>query len=181
MTFLPQVAQDFYAVMTDPERGGCEDAVSGKGILLDPTVAEAREAIELAFDEAAKDEHTLFVAFVGHGEFAGDDHYLLPKDAKRSLRSHTAIHIGQLVKAGAGGMVGAARVAQSAPDGYQVLLGSRADAINMTLFKKPLYDFAADLMPVILIAVQPTVLLAREFPRQQSAGPPSPTENRTMT
>ena len=66
---------------------------------------------------------------------------------------------------GAGGMVGAARVAQAAPDGYQVLLGSRADAINMTLFKKPLYDFAADLMPVILIAVQPTVLLARpNFP-----------------
>jgi tripartite-type tricarboxylate transporter receptor subunit TctC len=62
---------------------------------------------------------------------------------------------------GAGGMVGAARVVKSPPDGYQVLLGSRADAINMTLYKKPLYDFRADLMPVVLIAVQPMILLTR--------------------
>lgn len=66
---------------------------------------------------------------------------------------------------GAGGMVGASRVAKSTPDGYQMLLGSRADAINMTLYKKPLYDFRTDLMPVVLIAVQPMILLTRpDFP-----------------
>jgi tripartite-type tricarboxylate transporter receptor subunit TctC len=62
---------------------------------------------------------------------------------------------------GAGGMIGASRVIKSPPDGYQVLLGSRADAINMTLFKKPLYDFRADLVPVVLIAVQPMILVTR--------------------
>jgi len=62
---------------------------------------------------------------------------------------------------GAGGMVGASRVAKSAPDGYQVLLGSRADAINMTLYTRPLYDFRTDLMPVVLIAVQPMILITR--------------------
>ena len=31
---------------------------------------------------------------------------------------------------GAGGMVGSARVAKAAPDGYTFVLGSRADAIN---------------------------------------------------
>src|SRR5436190_3682620 len=60
---------------------------------------------------------------------------------------------------GAGGMVGAARVVKSPPDGYQVLLGSRADAINMTLYKKPLYDFRTDLVPVVMIAVQPMILI----------------------
>ena len=63
---------------------------------------------------------------------------------------------------GAGGMVGSARVAKAAPDGYQFVLGSRADAINQTLYKNPLYNLATDLAPVVLIADQPTVLVARK-------------------
>ena len=62
---------------------------------------------------------------------------------------------------GAGGMVGSARVAKSPPDGYQFVLGSRADAINQTLYKNPLYNFVADLIPVGLIAEQPMVLVTR--------------------
>jgi len=62
---------------------------------------------------------------------------------------------------GAGGMVGSARVAKSLPDGYQFVLGSRADAINQTLYKNPLYNFVADLIPVGLIAEQPMVLVTR--------------------
>jgi len=63
---------------------------------------------------------------------------------------------------GAGGMVGSARVAKAAPDGYTFVLGSRADAINQTLYKNPLYNLTADLAPVVLIADQPTVLVARK-------------------
>ena len=63
---------------------------------------------------------------------------------------------------GAGGMVGSARVAKAAPDGYQFVLGSRADAINQTLYKNPLYNLTTDLAPVVLIADQPTVLVARK-------------------
>jgi tripartite-type tricarboxylate transporter receptor subunit TctC len=63
---------------------------------------------------------------------------------------------------GAGGMVGSARVAKALPDGYQFVLGSRADAINQTLYKNPLYNFATDLAPVVLIADQPTLLVARK-------------------
>jgi len=62
---------------------------------------------------------------------------------------------------GAGGMVGSARVAKAAPDGYQVVLGSRADAINQTLYKTPLYNLLTDLEPVVLVADQPTVMVAR--------------------
>jgi tripartite-type tricarboxylate transporter receptor subunit TctC len=63
---------------------------------------------------------------------------------------------------GAGGMIGSARVAHAPPDGYQFVLGSRADAINQTLYKHPLYIFKEDLAPVILIADQPMILIARK-------------------
>jgi tripartite-type tricarboxylate transporter receptor subunit TctC len=63
---------------------------------------------------------------------------------------------------GAGGMVGSARVAKAAPDGYQFVLGSRADAINQTLYKKPRYNLVTDLAPAVLIADQATVLVARK-------------------
>jgi tripartite-type tricarboxylate transporter receptor subunit TctC len=59
-------------------------------------------------------------------------------------------------------MVGSARVAKAAPDGYTFVLGSRADAINQTLYKTPLYNLATELAPVVLIADQPTVLVARK-------------------
>src|ERR1700694_1439436 len=61
---------------------------------------------------------------------------------------------------GAGGMGGAARVAKATRDGYQFVLGSRADAINQALYKTPLYNLVTDLAPVVLIAEQPMVLVA---------------------
>ena len=63
---------------------------------------------------------------------------------------------------GAGGMVGSAHVVRAEPDGYTFVFGSRSDAINMTLYKHPLYNFQNDLAPVVLVADQPTVLVARK-------------------
>jgi tripartite-type tricarboxylate transporter receptor subunit TctC len=64
---------------------------------------------------------------------------------------------------GAGGMVGAQRVALAQPDGYQVLLGTvGTQAYNQSLYKKPLYDAEKDFTPVILIADQPLVLVVRK-------------------
>ncbi len=71
--------------------------------------------------------------------------------------------------AGAGGMVGSARVAKAAPDGYQFVLGSRADASHQSLYKKPLYNLVTDLAPAVLIANQATVLVASEIAK--NAGP----------
>jgi tripartite-type tricarboxylate transporter receptor subunit TctC len=66
---------------------------------------------------------------------------------------------------GAGGMIGSAHAAKSAPDGYTFVFGSRSDAINMTLYKRPSYNLQNDLAPVVLVAEQPTVLVARkDFP-----------------
>jgi tripartite-type tricarboxylate transporter receptor subunit TctC len=67
--------------------------------------------------------------------------------------------------AGAGGMLGSARVVKSPPDGYTMVIGTTADAINQSLYKAPLYNYANDLVPAGLMGSQPTVLLARkDFP-----------------
>src|SRR3979411_1099484 len=67
---------------------------------------------------------------------------------------------------GAGGMTGAARVAQSPPDGYTIGLGTvGTHAQGQSLYKKPLYNAATDFTPVALIAEVPIVLIARkDFP-----------------
>ena len=67
---------------------------------------------------------------------------------------------------GGGGMTAAARVANAPPDGYQFVLGSvDTFAINQTLYKKPLYNAAADFAPIGLVTDQAMVLIARkDFP-----------------
>jgi tripartite-type tricarboxylate transporter receptor subunit TctC len=63
---------------------------------------------------------------------------------------------------GAGGMTGAFRVAQSPPDGSQVLLGTvGTQAYSQTLYKRPLYNAVQDFAPVALIAEQSLMLIAR--------------------
>ena len=64
---------------------------------------------------------------------------------------------------GAGGMTGVLRVAQAAPDGYNMVLGTvGTHAQNQTLYKRPLYNAATDFTPVALIAEIPTVLIVRK-------------------
>jgi len=63
---------------------------------------------------------------------------------------------------GAGGMIGAQRVANATPDGYQFVFGTAGThAQNQTLYKQPRYDAATDFAPVVLIAEMPLVLIAR--------------------
>ncbi len=64
---------------------------------------------------------------------------------------------------GAGGMVGASRVAKAAPDGYTFLFGGLSNlAQNQTLYKQPLYNAATDFTPVGLVTDSPRVLIARK-------------------
>jgi tripartite-type tricarboxylate transporter receptor subunit TctC len=67
---------------------------------------------------------------------------------------------------GAGGMTAAQRVAQSRPDGYEVLLGTvGTHAYSQSLYRHPLYSAVRDFAPVALIAEQPLVLITRsDFP-----------------
>ena len=61
-------------------------------------------------------------------------------------------------KPGAGGNVGTAQVAKSAPDGYTVLITSSAFAVNVTLFANAGYDADRDFAPVVVIASQPNLI-----------------------
>ncbi len=64
---------------------------------------------------------------------------------------------------GAGGMTGVQRVAQSPPDGYNIVLGTvGTHAQNQTLYSRPLYNAVTDFTPVALMAEIPTVLIARK-------------------
>ncbi len=64
---------------------------------------------------------------------------------------------------GAGGMTGASRVTQAAPDGYQVLFGGSGNLVfNQILYKKPLFNSVTDFTPVALLTEQSLVLIARK-------------------
>jgi tripartite-type tricarboxylate transporter receptor subunit TctC len=87
----------------------------------------------------------------------------------RVMAHHMSETLGQSVVVenlpGGGGMVGASHVARADPDGYTFILGSRSEAIDMTLYKHPTYSLKDDLAPIVLVADQPTVLVARaDFP-----------------
>ena len=64
---------------------------------------------------------------------------------------------------GAGGQTGGKRVADSAPDGYNFVIGTvGTHAQAQTLYKKPLYNSQTDFTPVGLIAQVPIALIARK-------------------
>src|SRR5436305_582025 len=64
---------------------------------------------------------------------------------------------------GAGGQTGSKRVADAAPDGYQMVLGTvGTHAQGQTLYKRPLYNSVTEFTPVALIAEVPLVIIARK-------------------
>jgi tripartite-type tricarboxylate transporter receptor subunit TctC len=61
------------------------------------------------------------------------------------------------------GTTGSLRVARAAPDGYTMLIGnSGTHAYSQSLYKRPLYDAAADFQPVGLVSESPRILVARK-------------------
>ncbi len=72
--------------------------------------------------------------------------------------------LGQAVvidnKAGAGGNIGAAEVAKSAPDGYTLVMGTvGTHSINGALYSKMPYDMVRDFAPVAHVASAPNLLV----------------------
>ncbi len=77
----------------------------------------------------------------------------------RTVGQKLAERLGQQVivdnRPGAASNIGSDHVAKSPPDGYTLLLGSSANASNITLYSKLPYDPLKDLAPVTLLAVNP--------------------------
>jgi tripartite-type tricarboxylate transporter receptor subunit TctC len=62
-------------------------------------------------------------------------------------------------RAGAGGNIGAAAVAKSAPDGYTVLMTSSAIVVNVSLYSDPGYNAERDFIAVAIPASQPNMII----------------------
>jgi tripartite-type tricarboxylate transporter receptor subunit TctC len=81
----------------------------------------------------------------------------------RIAGQHLSKSMGQSVvidnRPGAGANIGAEIAARAAPDGYTVLMGNIAHAVNVTLYRKPGYDFVKDFDPVTLLAWAPNILV----------------------
>ncbi|HMR03139.1 MAG TPA: tetratricopeptide repeat protein [Candidatus Competibacter phosphatis] len=99
LSFLPAAAEDLYQVLTTPDLGSCVPALpDGVGLLLDPSVAEAKAALRTAFTRTSEDGATLLLAYIGHGESVYDDFYLLPVDASATPDSDSGLHLVQLIR-----------------------------------------------------------------------------------
>ena len=63
-------------------------------------------------------------------------------------------------KPGAGGNLGVDSAAKSAPDGYTIVIGQTSNlAVNPTLYVKLPYDSQKDLVPIVLLANAPLVMV----------------------
>ncbi len=62
-------------------------------------------------------------------------------------------------RTGANSNIGAEAVTRAAPDGYTLYVGSIANTINMTLYRKLNYDVNKDLAPVGMMASVPNILV----------------------
>src|SRR4029077_2617680 len=63
---------------------------------------------------------------------------------------------------GAGGMIGAARVARAAPDGYTVLLHQVGLAAGMTLYANPSFNAERDLTGIGIVNTSASTITARK-------------------
>jgi phage tail protein X len=97
LSFLPGLAEELFRLMTDPQVGACSEGSSR--LLIDPTADEARTVIKEAFADASRNEATLVLAFIGHGQSIGDDFYLQLRDSPaEQVDDENAIHLVNLVK-----------------------------------------------------------------------------------
>jgi len=81
----------------------------------------------------------------------------------RLVMSRVSEYWGQPVVAenrpGAGGSIGSAAVARSAPDGYTLLINSSAHSVNPAIYAKLPYDTKKDFIDVVPLTLQPNVLV----------------------
>ena len=84
----------------------------------------------------------------------------------RVVGQHMGNTLGQAVViedvTGAGGTIGAAKVARATPDGYTMVMGNLGThAASLGIYSKLAYDPRTDFEPVILVASTPMVLVTR--------------------
>src|SRR5437660_1544387 len=84
----------------------------------------------------------------------------------RIIAPNLSEELGQSViienRGGAGGMLGAAAVAQSPPDGYTLLFGTGSThGTNSNVYARLPYDPVREFAPVVLVSTSPLLLIVR--------------------
>ena len=105
---------------------------------------------------------TLIVPFPAGG---GTDAFARPMAAQFARLTGKQLVIDN--RGGAGGTLGASIAAKAAPDGYTLFMGAVHHAIAPSMYPKLDYDLERDLVPLILVASVPQVLVVN--PRKISA------------
>ena len=84
----------------------------------------------------------------------------------RVLARDMSVTLGQSVivdnKAGASSMIGTREVRNAPADGYTLLMGTIANSISQSVYKKLPYNLEANLDPITMVGNAPTVLIANE-------------------
>ncbi|WP_151447436.1 Bug family tripartite tricarboxylate transporter substrate binding protein [Lacisediminimonas profundi] len=97
---------------------------------------------------------TLVVPFPAGG---GTDAFARPLAAQLTKQLGRQVIIDN--RGGAGGTIGAAIAAKSAPDGYTWFVGAAHHAIAPSIYPKLEYDIEKDFVPVALLATPPQVIV----------------------
>ena len=106
LSFLPELAEDLYEVLTDPDLGACAPALPDRaagGLVLDPSRDELLESLESAFQTASEPGpdragSTLVLAMLGHGMAKEKDFYFLPHDGGAKGRTSSDVLLSQHLK-----------------------------------------------------------------------------------
>ncbi|MDB5804226.1 MAG: transporter [Betaproteobacteria bacterium] len=96
-------------------------------------------------------------------------HFIVPYTAgggvdaiARTIGQRLSVRLGQPVvidnHGGAAGNIGSELAARAAPDGYTIMMGAAALAINVTLYPKLTFDPVKDFAPITLLARTPNIL-----------------------
>jgi tripartite-type tricarboxylate transporter receptor subunit TctC len=123
-----------------------------KAVLAAAAVAAA--AVPAAAQNWPQRHITFIVPFAAGG---GTDAFARPLAAQLDQQLGVRVIIDN--RAGAGGNVGAAAAAKSAPDGYTFFVGATHHVIAPSMYQKLTYDLEKDFVPVGIISQVPHVVV----------------------
>jgi len=125
--------------------------LAGAGFILPSTAA-------LAADQYPSKPITINVPFS-----AGGTTDILARAIGQKLGQKWGVSVVVENKPGAGGNIGTAQVARSAPDGYTLVMGTiGTHAINPNLYKDMPYDAVKDFQPITRTAMVPNALVVQK-------------------
>lgn len=97
---------------------------------------------------------------IPYGPGGGTDVIARPVSQEMSERLKQNVYLDH--KPGAGGNIGAAFVARSAPSGYTLLMANNSHVINPFVYKSTGYDMAKDFAPLSIVAKAPMLVVVHK-------------------